>query len=202
MDEHPLAEHPLAEHQATGGVAAVRPSDALLDYRATGVLASVSAVLFCIYSCFSPTFKTFSRQEIPSLGHAVAIANDWKLKETVAAKAPYPVISTYTREKLGSKATIQLMSLESDPACVVKLMQKWINYLQLKVTKIESWDRYSAGAYSFQFTLPNPNGLNLYAVSCFAPRQNRTDVFTLVTDAGSIDQAKWELAELVRTLPR
>ncbi len=166
------------------------------------VLAPVSALLFAVYSYLSPTFKTFNMQDIPSLKHAVVIASDWKLKETTPAKAPYPVISTYTREKQGSKATMQLMTLDSDPAGVVKLMQKWINYLQLKVTKIESWERYSAGAYSFQFTLPNPNGLSSCAVSCFAPRENRTEVFTLITDAGSIEQGKWELAELVRRLPR
>ncbi len=179
----------------------VRSSDALLDYRAMGVLAIVSAILFVIQSYFSPSFKSFSMQEVPSLEHAVVLANDWKLKETVPAKAPYPVISTYAREKLGSKATIQLMSLESDPAGVVKLMQKWISFLQLKVTKMESWNRYSSGAYSFQFTLKNPNGIDLYAVSCFAPRQNRTEVFTLISDAATIEQSEWELAELVRNLP-
>ncbi len=180
-----------------------RASDALLDYSSMGALVSVSAVLFALYSCFSPTFKTFSNQEISALEHFVVMSNDWKLKETVPAKAPYPMISSYVRERQGSKATIQLMSLESDPAGIGKLMQKWINYLQLKVTKLESWDRYSAGAYSFQFMLPNPNGLNLYAVSCFVPRpHNRTEVFTLITDAGSIDQGKWELADLVRNLQR
>ena len=96
-----------------------------------------------------------------------------------------------------------MMTLDSSPSGVMSLMQKWIKYLQLKVTKLESWERHSQGAYAFEFTLPNPSGLNLYAVSCFVPRnQNRTEVFTLITDAASFDQGKWELAELVRNLQR
>lgn len=181
----------------------VRSPDALLDFVAMGVLAILSFVVFTLSCFFSPEFKVFSRQEIPALEHSVVMATDWKFKKTTPAKAPYPAISSYVREKQGAMAEIQMMTLDSSPAGVMSLMQKWIKYLQLKVTKLESWERHSQGAYAFEFTLPNPSGLNLYAVSCFVPRnQNRTEVFTLITDAASFDQGKWELAELVRNLQR
>lgn len=177
-------------------------ADALLTYGGTAKTALVAVFIFLAVSLLSPTFKSFSYQNVTAVAHPVLLAIDWKFKEELPAKEPYPEISVYIRESSGIRSTLQIMSLESDPNGVKPLMKKWIDFLHLQLSKLDSWDRLSPGAYSFQFTLPNQNGLSLFAVSTFVPRSNsRTEVFTLITDATHIEQATWELANLVKSLP-
>lgn len=176
-------------------------ANALLSYTSAAFLAMALAVVFTVSVYCSPNRKVFSFRDIASLKHSVLLAKDWTFKETQAPKAPFPEISIFTRAAPLGIRRLDVMSLPSDSAGVKILMQKWVDYLHLKVTKVESWDKYYSGAYSFQFTLPTADGGTLFAVSAFVPRDNgQTEVFTAVTDAKTIEQTVWEIALLVQNL--
>ena len=178
-------------------------ANALLSYTSSAFFAMALAFIFAVVTYCSPARKTFSFREVPTLKHAVLFANDWTLKETQPPKDPFPEISIFTRAAPLGVRRMEVMSLESDPEGIKHLMQKWIDHLHLKVTKIESWDRYHQGAYSFQFALTTGDGGTMFAVSAFVPRDNgKTEVFTAITDAKSIDQTVWEIALLVQNLKR
>jgi hypothetical protein len=177
--------------------------NALLSYTSTAFFAMVVSVAFCVATYCSPERKTFSFREVPSLKHAVPLASDWTLKETQAPKEPFPEISIFTRSASLGVRRLETMTLESDPAGVKHLMQKWIDYLHLKVTKVESWERYHPGAYSFQFALTTEDGGTMFAVSAFVPRDNgKTEVFSAITDPKTIEQTIWEIAFLVQNLEK
>lgn len=178
-------------------------ANALLSYTSTAFFAMELAFIFLVATYCSPERKAFCFREAPSLKHSALLANDWTLKETQPPKDPFPEISVFTRAAPVGVRRMEVMSLKSDPEGVKHLMQKWIDYLHLKVTKVESWERYHPGAYSFQFVLTTGDGGTMFAVSAFVPRDNgRTEVFTAITDAKSIDQTIWEIALLVQNLHR
>lgn len=178
-------------------------ANALLSYTETAFFAVALASVFLVVTYCSPSRKAFSFRETPSLKHSVLLANDWILKETQPPKEPFPEITSFTRTAPLGMKRLDVMSLESDPAGVKHLMRKWVDYLHLKVTKVEQWDRYHPGAYSFQFTLPSSDGGTMFAVSAFVPRDSgKTEVFTAITDVKDIEQTIWEIAFLVQNLNR
>lgn len=188
-------------------------ANALLSYTSVAFLSLSLALVFALFSYCSNYRKVFSFTQAPSLNHSILISNDWNFRGTKPAKDPFPEISSFTQVSLAGSKTLDVMFLNpdssgpsassdpSDPAGMKRLIQKWVDYLHLKVSKVESWNKFYSGAYSFQFSLPFADGSTKFGVSAFVPRENGgTEVFTAVTDAKSFEQTVWEIALLVQNL--
>lgn len=177
------------------------PADALLSYRSSKYLCLAAALAYAAISILQTGWKSFKELPAPTVNHSILLASDWTFKSTTPPAPPLPALSAFSRTTAEGTSTLQVSSMKSDPAGVKHHLKLWIDFLHLKVIKLEPWDRYYPGAYACTFSCVDTSSVTMAGLSVFVPRDNgQTETYTLSAIPSSFDQAFWEVALLVQRL--
>ncbi len=177
------------------------PPDALLSYKSSRNLCLAAAVAFTLGSITLTGLKSVIDQPVPNLNHSVSLERSWKFQSTIPRTEQMPEFSVFTRPTADGPMTIQIASLQSDPAGAQHHLQTYIDRLGLNVIKKESWSHYYTGAYACTFMFVDKSNMTIAGLSVFVPRADgNTETFTLTSSPSDFEQGVWEIALLVQRL--